>query len=201
MMSVFLGVACGGEDAPAPPTGQPEAPEAAAPAAPQPAAPAEVRKPASPVLEKIKGISNIPTEVEDPEEAVKQLRPWLGDADRDIREAAILALWDLETDGANQALAEVVREEGDAELRGYAVEELVEREAPEALDVLLLVLDDTDTDLREQAAEGLETLEDPRAIPGLYKRLDQEKDEWVRDAILSALDTMDPDFDEEKYEQ
>ena len=38
------------------------------------------------------------------------------------------------------------------------------------------------------------------ASPALLKAIETEKDEWVRDAILSALSSLDPDFDEEPYE-
>ncbi|MFQ5514591.1 MAG: HEAT repeat domain-containing protein [Myxococcota bacterium] len=152
-------------------------------------------------MDEIRKISDIPNRIEDPDRAVAELKSWLTHDEREIREAAILALWDLESGSANQALADVARQEPDPELKGYAVEELVDREAPEAVEALLAVLDDEDADLREQAAEGLEELEDKGAIPALYKRLEVEQDEWVRDAILSALDTMDPDFDEEKYEE
>ena len=110
-----------------------------------------------------------------------------------------MALWDVDDESANEMLASVARDESDPELKGYAVEELVDREAPQALDALLHVLNDTDIDLREQAAEGLEALEDPRAIPGLRARLELEEDEWVRDALLSALGSVDPDFDEDEY--
>jgi HEAT repeat protein len=204
MLVVCLGVACGGEEAAAPSAPAPS-PETVAepPAQPNRASPAaaKAREMTSPILEKVRSISDIPTDVEDPQEAVKQLKPWLADENRDLREAAILALWDLETQPANQALANVAREESDPELKGYAVEELVDREAPEALEALLVVLNDSDTDLREQAAEGLEELEDPQAISGLYERLNKEEDEWVRDAIISALSTVDPDFDEDRYDE
>lgn len=201
------GGACGGGEAPQPET------EAARPAserpAPGPAAiparsPSEAAAKAaasSPLMDEIRKISDIPNRIEDPDRAVAELKSWLTHDEREIREAAILALWDLESGSANQALADVARQEPDPELKGYAVEELVDREAPEAVEALLAVLDDEDADLREQAAEGLEELEDKGAIPALYKRLEVEQDEWVRDAILSALDTMDPDFDEEKYEE
>ena len=73
--------------------------------------------------------------------------------------------------------------------------------APEAYATLSVLLTDPDSDLREQAAEGLEMIEDERATKQLYSQLKTEKDEWVRDAIISALETLDPDFDEDEWEQ
>ncbi len=195
----FAIAACGGESDP---TGADPQPAEAAPAAPAsalPKAPLGAQPASSPVLDKIRAISDIPVHVEDPHEAVAQLRPWIADGNRELREAAILALWDVDHESANEMLASVARNESDPELKGYAVEELVDREAPQALDALLHVLNDADIDLREQAAEGLESLEDPRAIPSLRARLELEEDEWVRDALLSALSSVDPDFDEDEY--
>ena len=132
--------------------------------------------------------------------ALAELQPWLTNEDRDAREAAILALWDIETRNANRALADRARNDKDPEIKSYALEELVDREAPEAYETLTVLLSDPDSDLREQAAEGLETLEDERATQQLYAQLKTEKDEWVRDAIMSALETLDPDFDEDEWE-
>ncbi len=194
----FAIAACGGEPEPTAAESQPaEAP--AAPGSEVPNGPLRVQPVSSPMLDKIRVISDIPARVEDPHEAVAQLRPWVADGNRELREAAILALWDVDHESANEMLASVARDESDPELKGYAVEELVDREAPQALDALLHVLNDPDIDLREQAAEGLESLEDPRAIPGLRARLELEEDEWVRDALLSALGSVDPDFDEDQY--
>ena len=200
--TLVLGACWGGgessdpEEAQAGTPSEPSSPSAEM--APSGAAQKAARAAAAMALE-IDEISDLPLEIEDPDEAVRQLKGWLENDDRDIREAAILALWDVDSSNANKALAWVARNEADPELKGYAVEELVDREAPEALDALLAVLEDPDTDLREQAAEGLEDLADNRAIPGLYARLEKEEDEWVRDAILSALETVDPEFDESKF--
>jgi len=131
---------------------------------------------------------------------MKDLKPWLADKDRDTREAAILALWDIETEAANQALADIARNDRDPEIKSYALEELVDREAPQAFDALLYLLGDSNDDLREQAAEGLETLDDPRATSRLYTVLKGERDDWVRDAIMSALESLDPEFDEDEWE-
>ena len=109
-----------------------------------------------------------------------------------------MALWDLETDSANQALADAARKEQDAELKSYIMEELVDREAPQALETAFLLLKDPDVDLREEAAEALETLDDPLAVPQLLDALKSEEDENVRDAIVSALETLDPDFEEDE---
>ena len=198
VLVAFLLAACGGQDAPAP-SEPASAPPRAAPT-PPPAQPPKAVAP-SPNADLIEKISDIPAEVEDSAQAVSQLQTHLGNEDRDVREAVILALWDIETEEANGALAKVARTEADPELKSYAIEELIDREAPEALGALLEVLNDEDTDLREQAAEGLETLENPGAIQELYARLDKEEDEWVRDAIISALSTVDPDFDEDKYDE
>ncbi len=133
--------------------------------------------------------------------ALAELQPWLANEDRDAREAAILALWDIETRDANRALAKMARNDKDPEIKSYALEELVDREAPEAYETLTVLLSDPDSDLREQAAEGLETLDEERATQPLYAQLKTERDEWVRDAIISALESLDPEFDEDEWEE
>ena len=204
LLLIFLGVACGREEAPAPTQPEPGQPSRALAPPATPTPPMATRpQPARPTPEQIKlrAIAAIPSRAKGPDEALKELQPWLAEEDRDAREAAILALWDIETDSANQELAKVARNDADPEIKSYALEELVDREAPQALDALTHLLNDPEPDLREQAAEGLETLEDTRATPQLYNALKGEKDEWVRDAIMSALDTLDPDFDEDAYEE
>ena len=196
LLVLFLAVACGREDAPSAPQPQPTRPGAAV--APQPAA--EAAQPTA-AQQRLRQIAEIPSRAKDPDAALNELQPWLTDDDRDAREAAILALWDIETSNANQALAKVARNDKDPEVKSYALEELVDREAPEAYATLSVLLTHPDSDLREQAAEGLEMIEDERATEQLYSQLKTEKDEWVRDAIISALETLDPDFDEDEWEQ
>ena len=188
LLAFFFGVACGrGEAPPAPPsTAVAPAPRAAQPTAAQ---------------QRLREIAAIPSRAKNPDVALMELQPWLTNEDRDAREAAILALWDIETLGANRALAKTARNDKDPEIKSYALEELVDREAPEAYETLTALLSDPDSDLREQAAEGLETLDEERATKQLYAQLKTERDEWVRDAIISALESLDPDFDEDEWEQ
>ena len=192
LLLMFLGVACGRQDAPT--QAKPDAPGQGM-GAPSGA----VQVPAA--QERLRQIAAIPSRAQNPDQALTELRPWLADKDRDAREAAVLALWDIETDSANQVLAETARKDPDPEVKSYALEELVDREAPQALDTLMGLLSDPDADIREQSAEGLETLDDPRATDTLYAALKTEKDDWVRDAIMSALETLDPDFDEDDFEE
>lgn len=154
----------------------------------------------TPQQQRLRSIAAIPSKAKHPDQALTELRPWLNNDDRDVREAALLALWDIETESANEALAQVAARDADPDIKSYAVEELVDREASQALPALTRLLSDSDADLREQAAEGLETLDDRGASSALLKAIETEKDEWVRDAILSALSSLDPDFDEEPYE-
>ena len=188
LLAFFFGVACGrGEAPPAPPsTAAAPAPSVAQPTAAQ---------------QRLREIAAIPSRAKTPDTALAELQPWLANEDRDAREAAILALWDIETRDANRALAKMARNDKDPEIKSYALEELVDREAPEAYETLTVLLSDPDSDLREQAAEGLETLDEERATKQLYAQLKTERDEWVRDAIMSALETLDPDFDEDEWEE
>ncbi len=187
LLAFFFGVACGrGEAPPAPPSAPaPKPPKAAQPTAAQ---------------QRLREIAAIPSRAKNPDTALAELQPWLTNEDRDAREAAILALWDIETRNANRALADRARNDKDPEIKSYALEELVDREAPEAYETLTVLLSDPDSDLREQAAEGLETLDEERATKPLYAQLKTERDEWVRDAIISALESLDPDFDEDEWE-
>ena len=199
LLVFFLATACGREEAPPEPEPtRPSAPAPAAKPAPPPKAP-QAAKP-TPQAQRLRAIAEIPSRAKDPETALAELQPWLTNEDRDTREAAILALWDIETASANQALANRARNDKDVEIKSYALEELVDREAPQAFDTLTFLLADADSDLREQAAEGLETLDDQRATPQLYAVLKSEQDEWVRDALISALESLDPDFDEDEWE-
>ncbi len=199
LLTIFLGVACGRQEAPTAPKPQ-AAPDAAV--APKPAPP-QAPRPGLPTAaqQRLREIAAIPSRAKDPDAALEELQPWLSNQDRDAREAAILALWDIETISANRTLAKVARNDKDPEIKSYALEELVDREAPEAYETLTALLVDPDADLREQAAEGLETLEEERATEKLYAQLKTERDEWVRDAIISALESLDPDFDEDEWEE
>ncbi len=200
LLTFFLGVACGQQEAPPAPKPQTTAPGAAV--APKPATP-QAPRPGLPTAaqQRLREIAAIPSRAKDPAAALDELQPWLANEDRDAREAAILALWDIETISANRTLAQVARNDKDPEIKSYALEELVDREAPEAYETLAALLGDPDADLREQAAEGLETLDEERATEKLYAQLKTERDEWVRDAIISALESLDPDFDEDEWEE
>lgn len=195
-LGLVVALACGGEQT-QPPAGEAEAPAEAeatptAPSMETAEVPPSGRPPTpQPVLD----VVNIPATVEDPEEAVAKLREKLADSDPEIREAAILALWDVETETANQAMADAVRNEREAELKSYLMEELVDREAPQALETAALILSDPNPDLREQAAEALETLDRAEAVAPLRAALESEQNADVRDAIVSALEELDPTFE------
>ncbi len=188
LLAFFFGVACGRGEAPPVPPSPAAAP---APSVAQPTA----------AQQRLREIAAIPSRAKNPDTALAELQPWLANEDRDAREAAILALWDIETRDANRALAKMARNDKDPEIKSYALEELVDREAPEAYETLTVLLSDPDSDLREQAAEGLETLDEERATQPLYAQLKTERDEWVRDAIISALESLDPEFDEDEWEE
>ena len=195
-VGVVLILACGG-DAPQPPDSPDAQPGDAPVDVPTPTPPPEAAAvPAPPPAEPILEVASIPSRVSDPEEAVSQLRAKLGDDDRDIREAAILALWEINTDASTQALADAAGGESEAELRSYILDELVDREATQAVQVASTLLQDADPDIREEAAEALETLEDKSAVPTLHTSLKTEQNEDVRDAIISALVELDPSFEE-----
>ena len=121
--------------------------------------------------------------------------------DLDVREAAVMALSAVSGDGATEALSEHARAERDPTLKMDIVDELIDRESPASLDTLLYLLGDPDSDVRERAADGLDELGDDRAVPALHDALQGEPDEFVRDAILFALSTLDPDFDEDELEE
>jgi hypothetical protein len=131
------------------------------------------------------------------EEAVEKLRPWLRESDPDLREAAVMALASVEGPEASRALAEQARQEPDPGLKQDIVDELIDREAPETLDTLLHLLNDPDPELREYAADGLDEIGDERAIPALQSALSSEPEEFVRDAILFALEGLGVEHAEE----
>ncbi len=179
--------ACSGGD---PPGSDAETAEpATVPASPTPG-PSTKTVP-QPVLD----VVQIPANVEDPEEALRQLEVAMASEDREIREAAILAIWEIESDRSNDVLASAAKAEKDTELRSYLMEELLDREAPQAFDTALLYLQDSTPDLREEAAEALESLENSAAAPSLLAALKSEQDEDVRDALISALEELDPSFE------
>jgi HEAT repeat protein len=107
---------------------------------------------------------------------------------------------EVEGDAGNRALAQHLRVEKDSMLKIDIVDELIDREAPQALDSLLFLLGDTDPEVRERSADGLDELGDPRAVAALHDALRAESDEFVRDALLFALSSLDPDFDEDEYD-
>ena len=181
---------------------EPPSTSARPPAAiPEPeAAPATPEEWAS-LEERIQVIEEIPFGDDDGPTAVKRLQPWLDDPDLDVREATVMALASIDGEEASRALAEHLRVERDSMIKVDMVDELVDREAPETLDALLFLLGDPDAEVRERAADGLDELADPRAIPGLHNALQGESDEYVRDAILFALATLDPDFDEDAWDE
>jgi HEAT repeat protein len=186
----------------------PTEPQAEAPAAgrspavqpPTATSPRAAPAPLGSVQERLRTIEQIPFSGSDGKQAVSELEDHLQDPELDVREAAVMALAEVEGDAANQALARHLKVEKDSMLKIDIVDELIDREAPQALDSLLFVLADTDTEVRERAADGLDELGDARAVPALHDAFRAESDEFVRDAILFALSSLDPDFDEEEYE-
>jgi HEAT repeat protein len=153
------------------------------------------------VEERRREIEMIPFEEPDSKVALEKLSRQLSDPELDVREAVVMALAELEGPDATQALAEHARVERDGMLKIDIVDELIDRQAPQTLDTLLFLLGDTDPDVREASADGLDELGDQRAIPALHDALRAEADEFVRDAILFALTSLDPDFDEEAFDQ
>jgi hypothetical protein len=181
-----------------PPTAAPARPPAAVPQAAVPSrqSPEEWAD----MEEQIRVIEEIPFGDDDAPTAVEKLKPYLADPDLDVREATVMALASVDGDEASTALADHLRVERDSMIKVDMVDELVDRESPQTLDALLYLLGDPDSEVRERAADGLDELGDPRAIPGLHDALRGEPDEYVRDAILFALATLDPDFDEDSWE-
>ena len=212
-IAIMIGFAIGcSEEAPSTAPPEPDPPEMGAveptpPPAPPPAAIPEIAAPSEKTPEqwasleaRIQGIEEIPFGDDDPPTAVIKLQPWLADPDLDVREATVMALASIEGAEASRALAEHLRVERDSMIKVDMVDELVDREAPETLDALLFLLGDPDAEVRERAADGLDELGDARAVPGLHDALQGEPDEYVRDAILFALATLDPDFDEDAWD-
>ena len=207
-LTIGLLIGCSEEpppEAPPEPAGQdmgavePPSTSARPPAAlpePPPTAPEEWAS----LEERIQVIEEIPFGDDDGPTAVKKLQPWLDDPDLDVREATVMALASIDGEESSRALAEHLRVERDSMIKVDMVDELVDREAPETLEALLFLLGDPDAEVRERAADGLDELGDPRAIPGLHDALQGESDEYVRDAILFALATLDPDFDEDAWD-
>jgi HEAT repeat protein len=193
-------VGCSGSPEPTqtPEDGGPE-PTTQAPAATPPQA-ARARLPVPPpqaasdpaaVEERRREIEMIPFEEPDSKVALEKLSRQLSDPELDVREAVVMALAELEGPDATQALAEHARVERDGMLKIDIVDELIDRQAPQTLDTLLFLLGDTDPDVREASADGLDELGDQRAIPALHDALRAEADEFVRDAILFALTSLD----------
>ncbi len=190
----FAGMPLGcGETDPAPPPPAQRPAGAQPDAAPSPAAPSVPSSPPAAAPP----VAPAETLAPDPQSPFTRLK----DPSSDNRSEAIGDLADLATPAAMDAIREAVYEELDAELRIEMLEVLVEQEAPRSLDTLLYLLSDTDSEVREAAADGLDALEDDRAVPGLYSRLRGEPDPYVREAILSTLISLDPDFDEELFEE
>jgi HEAT repeat protein len=203
-------VACGGSPEPAPTPGerageeamgtQPEGFAVQPGARPAVAPTPQAGQALGSVEERRREIEQIPFEESDSKAAIAKLRSQLSDPELEVREAVVMALAEMESGESTEVLAQHARVERDGMLKIDMVDELIDRQAPQTLDTLLFLLGDTDSDVREAAADGLDELGDKRAIPALHDALRAESDEFVRDAILFALTSLDPDFDEDEYE-
>ena len=132
----------------------------------------------------------------DPEEDVRiaAIRA-LGSAGGEEAVAPLVELLHLETSdlsGASAGSDEDVREAGSVKLADWhvkreVVSSLVEIGNPEAVEPLILLLEDEYYRIRQFAAEGLGKLGDRRAVEPLLKALETEREGEVRAAEVRAL--------------
>lgn len=102
-----------------------------------------------------------------------------------VRNAAEL-LGEMQAMDADQGLINALRHE-DARVRHAATLALIKLGTPRAVHTIIRALGDGDASVRLKAAFGLGKIQNPRVAPVLLTALDEEKDERVQLAILSAL--------------
>ena len=116
--------------------------------------------------------------------------PLEGTAAFEEQARAIQALGLLKDPAALEALIAVRGKSGDAVLRGLAIEEMANAEAPAAIPALRAALDDTDPLVRGLAAAGLGRKGAKDAAPQLIAGAKQEPWPEVRRAELTALGNL-----------
>ncbi|HIS68757.1 MAG TPA: HEAT repeat domain-containing protein [Candidatus Gallacutalibacter stercoravium] len=76
------------------------------------------------------------------------------------------------------------------EVRLAAIDGMGKIGKDDSFNQLITMLQNRDADIRKAAAQALGTLKNDHASPHLHYLLDREKDETVKEAIVSALDEL-----------
>jgi len=120
------------------------------------------------------------------EKAVPKLIKALSGADPYLKSEIIFILGNIQDKRAVPVLDELTRDEN-AYIRRSAVEALTKIKDESVLNILSGSLLDLDSSVRERAAKGLGELGDQRETSSLINRLQDEKEDLVRAAVISAL--------------
>ncbi|MDD3043633.1 MAG: HEAT repeat domain-containing protein [Methanosarcinaceae archaeon] len=121
------------------------------------------------------------------EEAVLPLISLLGHKDAAVRKAAAYALGRIGDPRAVEALTERVETEENWLERRIMAETLIEIGGTEAVEPLIMLLEDKDYRIRQSAAMGLGKLRATEAVDALLEALETERERVVRQAEVSAL--------------
>ena len=109
----------------------------------------------------------------------------LHDSDGAVRVAAALALGQIATEAAVQALERASSSEA-APIRTAVAQALGIAHAPSALNTLVHLLADPEPRVRASAAAALGVLGDERAVPALQEHRD-DQDPWTQNAVVLSL--------------
>ncbi len=118
-------------------------------------------------------------------DSIPRLLPFLSDARKELRFAAVEALGAMRAGAAVRPLVEVLGD-ADRNLRRAAAESLGAIADPQAVPSLLIALEDEHWSVRCAAAAALGRIGSGKALPALLFRL-QDEDTTVRRAALAAL--------------
>jgi HEAT repeat protein len=127
------------------------------------------------------------------EDAIRVLEEALASEDRPAAEAAIDALELMETEEAAESLGAVLERSDDAELKLRSLDALSTSQGEPAARAAAIALTDPDAQVREGAVDALLLIDDPSAVQPLWQAYRGEQDEWVRELILDALESLGED--------
>jgi HEAT repeat protein len=127
------------------------------------------------------------------QDAMRVLEDALASEDRPVAEAAIDMLELMQADVAADSLGSVLERSEDVELKVRSLDALSTFQGERAAQAAAIGLNDTDPQVREAAVDALLLIDDPSAVHALWQAHRAEQNEWVRELMLDALESLGED--------
>lgn len=129
----------------------------------------------------------------DDKDAFRVLEEALKSGDESVAEAAIDTLELMETDAAADALGGVLERSSNKDLKLRSLDALSSFGGERAARAAVIGLDDHDPEVREAAVDTVLMIDNPYAVDSLWQAERAEQDEWIRDLMLDALESLGED--------